>query len=340
MFFCFFYQCHSDASAVAGRILGTQFPMVVGHEGSGIVESVGEGVIAFKVGDHVIPIFLPQCKECIMCKHETANFCLQFAGQSMYGLMPDGTSRISCRGEKLHTFVGCSTFSEYSVIAEHSLAKINDKAPLEKVCLLSCGVPTGYGAAVNTAKVKPGSTCAVWGLGALGLAAILGCKNSGASRIFAIDINLDKAEIAKQFGATEFINPTELGAKTIQEHLKETTGGIGVDYTFECIGNVQVMKQAFESTALGYGVCVLIGVTPTGQEMSLLPIDFQTGRTLKGTLFGCYKSVDSVPKLVEEYMNGKLAIDKLITHNMSLDKINDAFDLLRDGKSIRSVIHM
>ena len=312
---------------------------MLGHEGAGIVESVGEGVTAFKVGDHVIPIFLPQCKKCRNCKHETANVCLQFFGAQLKGLMLDGTSRLSCRGEKLFTFIGCSTFSEYAVLAEHSLCKINDKAPLEKVCLLSCGVPTGYGAAVNTAKVKPGSTCAVWGLGALGLAAILGCKNSGASRIFAIDINPDKAEIAKEFGATEFINPTELGAKTIQEHLKQITGG-GVDYTFECIGHVQIMRQAFESAVMGYGVCVLIGVTPTGQELSLLPVDIQTGRTLKGTFFGCYKSVDSVPKLVEDYLSGKLIIDKLITHNMSLDKINEAFELLRDGKSIRSVIHM
>lgn len=311
---------------------------MLGHEGAGIVESVGESVTRFQPGDHVIPLFLPQCRECKICKHETANLCVEFMGQQFKGLMRDGTSRLSCRGEKLFTFTGCSTFSEYSVLSENNLAKINVAAPLDKVCLLSCGVSTGYGAAVNTAKVKPGSTCAVWGLGALGLAAVLGCKNSGATRIIGIDINPSKFDIAKEFGATEFINPTELD-QPIQKYLQKITEG-GVDYTFECIGSVQVMKQAFESAAFGYGVCVLIGVVPNGQEMSILPIDVQCGRTLKGTLFGCYKSVDSVPKLVEEYLSGKLNFDKMITHSMSLDNINDAFDLLREGKSIRTVIHM
>lgn len=254
----------------------------------------------------------------------------------MKGLMSDGTSRVSCREQKLFTFCGVSSFAEYSVMPEINLAKINNKAPLDKVCLLSCGVSTGYGAAVNTAKVQSGSTCAVWGLGALGLSAILGCKNSGASRIIAIDINPSKFDIAKEFGATEFINPKEI-EKPLQEYLREITGG-GVDYTFECIGNVEAMQQAFLSCAVGYGVCVLIGVSPTGKAMNLLSIDFQVGRTLKGTLFGCYKSVDSVPILVEEYMSGKLNFDKMITHNMKLEQINDAFDLLRQGKSIRTVI--
>lgn len=293
---------------------------------------------AFNVGDHVIPLFLPQCKECKICKHETANLCLQFAGEQMKGLMPDGTSRLACRGKKLFTFVGCSTFAEYAVLSENSLAKVNEKAPLEKICLLSCGVPTGYGAAVNTAKVKAGSTCAVWGLGALGLAAIIGCKNSGASRIIAIDINVDKFKVAEECGATEFINPNDLADKPIQQHLQEITGG-GVDYTFEAVGNTHVMKQAFESAAVGYGVCVLIGVAPSGQEIGLLPIDFQLGRTLKGTLFGCYKSVDSVPKLVEEYLSGTLKFDHMITHQMPLERINEAFDLLLQGKSIRTVIN-
>lgn len=318
--------------------MGACFPCVLGHEGAGIVESVGEGVTAFQPGDHVIPLFLPQCKDCKICQHETANFCLKFTGQQMQGFMDDGTSRLSCRGEKLLHFVGCSTFSEYAVLSESNLTKINAKAPLDKVCLLSCGVTTGYGAAVNTAKVKPGSTCAVWGLGALGLSAILGCKNSGASRIIAIDINPSKFDIAKEFGATEFINPKDI-AQPIQQHLQSITKG-GVDYTFECIGSVHVMRQAFESAAIGYGVCVLIGVAPNGHELAILPIDVQTGRTLKGTFFGCYKSVDSVPKLVEEYLSGKLNFDKMITHTMCLDKINDAFDLLQESKCIRTVIHM
>lgn len=331
------FQCHSDVSASTGTILGANFPIILGHEGSAIVESVGEGVTSLKKGDHVVSLFLPQCKECRICKNENANFCLQFAGEQLKGLMPDGTSRLSCRGEKLFSFVGCSTFAEFAVLSENNVCKVNDKAPLEKICLLSCGVTTGYGAAVNTAKVKPGSTCAIWGLGALGLAAIIGCKNSKASRIIAIDINPDKFQIAKECGATECINPNDVVGKPIQEHLREITE-IGVDYTFEAIGSTQVMKQAFESAAIGDGTCVLIGVAPSNVEMGLLPIDFQTGRTLKGTLFGCYKSIDSVPKLVEEYLSGKLNFDCMITHRMKFENINEAFDMLKKGKTIRTVL--
>ena len=334
-----FLKTDSDLSAGSGNIVGANFPVILGHEGAGIVESVGEGVTAFKTGDHVIPLFLPQCKQCVICKHETANFCLQFGGTNLKGLMPDGTTRFSCRGKKIFHFLGCSTFAEFTVLPEFNLCKINDKAPLDKVCLLSCGVSTGYGAAVNTAKVKPGSSCAIWGLGALGLAAVLGCKNSGASRIIAIDTNSDKFKIAKELGATEFINPKDI-KKPIQEYLRDITEGLGVDYTFEAIGNAQVMKQAFESAAIGYGVCVLIGVAPSNQEMNLLPLDFQFGRTLKGTFFGCYKSVDAIPKLVEDYLAGKMNIDCFVTHEMGLEKINEAFDLMIQGKSIRSIIKM
>lgn len=303
------------------------------------MESVGEGVADFKAGDHVIALFLPQCRECKFCKHETSNFCVHFVGAQMKGSLPDGTSRMSCRGQSLFTFAGCSTFTEYTVMAAMNLAKIDDKAPLDKVCLLSCGVTTGYGAAVNTAKVKAGSSCAVWGLGALGLAVIMGCKNSGATRIFAIDINPAKFDIAKEFGATDFINPNDIEGKKIQDYLRELTDG-GVDNTFECVGSVQLMKQAFESAIVGYGVCVLIGIAPDDVTMPLIPVDFQLGRTMKGTLFGCYKSVDSVPKLVDDYLEGRLSIDPFITHNMSLEKINDAVNLLREGKSIRTIIHM
>ena len=314
----------------------SKFPTILGHEGAGIVESVGDDVILFKPGDHVIPLFLPQCRECKSCNDSSANFCLKFSSS---GLMPDGTSRLSCHGQQLYSFLSCSTLAEYSVLPVINLCKINKKAPLDKICLLGCGVTTGYGAAVNTAKVKQGSTCAIWGLGALGLAAIMGCKSSGASRIFAIDINPSKFKNAEEFGATDFINPNDLVGTTIQDHLRKATGG-GVDYTFECIGSVQVMKQAFESAAYGYGVCVLIGVTPTGKELSILPIDLQLGRTLRGTFFGCYKSVDSVPKLVENYLEGKLNFDKLITHYKTLEEINEAFDLLVEGKSIRTIINM
>lgn len=316
-----------------------QFPLVAGHEAAGVVESVGEDVTDFKAGDHVIALFLPQCRKCKFCKHETSNFCVHFAGAQMKGVMADGTSRISCRGQRLFSFTGCGTFSEFTVMAAMNLAKINDKAPLDKVCLFSCGIPTGYGAAVNTAKVKAGSSCAVWGLGALGLAVIMGCKNSGATRIIAIDINPAKFDIARELGATDFINPNDIGEKKIQDYLREMTEG-GVDYTFECVGSIQLMKQAFESAVVGYGVCVLIGVAPDDVEMPVMPVDIQLGRTLKGTIFGCYKSVDSVPKLVNDYLEGRLSIDRFITHNMPLEKINDAIDLLLEGKSIRTIIHM
>ncbi|CRK97972.1 CLUMA_CG011344, isoform A [Clunio marinus] len=329
--------CHSDVSGQAGKLVSTKFPVILGHEGAGIVESVGEGVTKFKAGDHVVPIFLPQCKNCMFCKSDKTNFCVEF-GTQQRGVMSDGTSRIRCRGQSIHTFLGFSTFLEYSVVPEINLAKVDMKAPLDKVCLFSCGVTTGYGAAVNTAKVTPGSTCAVWGLGALGLAAVMGCKNSGASRIIAIDINSSKFDIAKHFGATECINPNDLDIP-IKDHLKMIAHG-GVDYTFEAVGNVEIMKQAFESAMPGYGVCVLIGVAPYKAAMTLSPMDFQLGRTLKGTIFGCYKSVDSVPMLVDEYLNGKIKIDEFITHHMKLEEINDAVDLMLQGKSIRTIIDM
>lgn len=333
----------------------------MGHEGAGIVESVGEGVTDFKTGDHVIPLYTPQCKECKFCLNKKTNLCQKIRLTQGRGLMPDGTSRFSCKGKELFHFMGCSTFSEYTVVAQISLCKINDKAPLEKVCLLGCGIPTGYGAALNTAKVEPGSTCAIWGLGAVGLAVIAGCKKAGASRIIGIDINPSKFDIAKQFGATDFVNPKEI-TKTIQDHLIEMTDG-GLDYTFECIGNVLTMRQALESAHKGWGVSVIIGVAGAGQEISTRPFQLVTGRTWKvnlfdywkqnilkimintsnffqGTAFGGYKSVESVPKLVEEYLAGTFKIDEFITHNMNLDKINEAFDLMHNGESIRSIVHL
>lgn len=251
-------------------------------------------------------------------------------------MMADGKSRMSCNGVPIYHFIGCSTFSEYSVVNVNHLCKINPLAPLDKVCIYSCGFCTGYGSVFNNANVEKGSSCAVWGLGTLGLAAIMGCKAAGAKKIIGIDINPSKFEIAKQFGATELINPLELTV-SIDKHLMMTHGGI--DYTFECIGNIQTMKAAYESTSLGYGVCVLLGVSPTGQELGILPIQCQLGRTLKGSLFGGYKSKDSVPRLVQQYMDGLLATDPLITHNMSLVDINKAFELLRSGQSLRTVIH-
>lgn len=306
-----------------------------GHEGTGIVESVGDGVTEFLPGDTVIPLFMPQCKKCSVCRHKTANVCTEFMG-GMNGLMADGKTRMSCKGEPIYHFIGCSTFSEYSVVSVNHLCKINPQAPLDKVCIYSCGFCTGYGSVFNNANVEKGSSCAVWGLGTLGLSAIMGCKAAGADKIIGIDINPSKFEIAKEFGATEVINPRDLTVP-IDKHLMMAHGGI--DFTFECIGNIQTMKEAYESTSLGYGVCVLLGVSPTGQEMGILPIQCQIGRTLKGSLFGGYKSKDSVPRLVQQYMDGLLATDKLITHNMTLVDINKAFELLKSGQSLRTVIH-
>lgn len=243
---------------------------------------------------------------------------------------------MSCKGQPIYHFIGCSTFAEYAVISVNHLCKINPLAPLDKVCIYSCGFCTGYGSVFNNANVEKGSSCAVWGLGTLGLAAIMGCKAAGADKIIGIDINPSKFEIAKEFGATEVINPRDL-PMPIDKHLMQTSGGI--DYTFECIGNIQTMKQAYESTSLGYGVCVLLGVSPNGEELGILPIHCQIGRTLKGSLFGGYKSKDSVPRLVQQYMDGLLPTDKLITHNMTLADINKAFDLLKSGQSLRTVIH-
>ncbi|CAO1398085.1 unnamed protein product [Diamesa serratosioi] len=330
--------CHTDAYTMSGEDPEGLFPSVLGHEGAGIVESVGEGVTDFKVGDHVIPLYIPQCKECKFCLSSKTNLCQKVRLTQGKGVMPDGTSRFSCNGKMLYHFMGTSTFSEYTVVADVSLCKINEAAPLDKVCLLGCGLPTGYGAAINTAGVEPGSTCAVWGLGAVGLAVIMGCKKAGAKQIIGIDINPSKFDIAKKFGCTEFVNPKQC-SKPLPEHLVDMSDG-GLDYTFECIGNVITMRQALESAHKGWGVSVIIGVAGAGQEISTRPFQLVTGRTWKGTAFGGYKSVESVPKLVEDYLNKTFMIDEFITHDMPLDKINEAFDLMHAGKSIRSIIHL
>lgn len=330
--------CHTDAYTLSGIDPEGLFPCILGHEGGGIVESVGEGVTSFKAGDHVIPLYTPQCKECKFCLNKKTNLCQKIRLTQGRGVMPDGTSRFSAKGKQLYHFMGCSTFSQYTVVAEISICKVNEKAPLDKVCLLGCGIPTGYGAAINTAGVEPGSICAVWGLGAVGLAVIMGCKKAGASRIIGIDINPDKFKVATEFGATDFVNPKEI-TKSIQEHLFDLTDG-GPDYTFECIGNVMTMRQALESAHKGWGVSVIIGVAGAGQEISTRPFQLVTGRVWKGTAFGGYKSVDSVPKLVEEYLAGTFKIDEFITHNMDLAKINEAFDLMHKGESIRSIVHL
>lgn len=329
--------CHTDSYTLSGQDPEGLFPCVLGHEGGGIVESVGEGVTRVAPGDHVIPLYIPQCGECKFCKSPKTNLCSKIRGTQGKGVMPDGTSRFSCKEKTLYHFMGTSTFSEFTVVAEISVAKVAESAPLEKVCLLGCGISTGYGAALNTAKVEPGSTTAVWGLGAVGLAVAMGCKAAGASRIIGVDINPDKFPIAKEFGCTEFVNPKDHD-QPIQQVLVEMTDG-GLDYTFECIGNIHTMRAALESCHKGWGTSVIIGVAGTGQEISTRPFQLVTGRTWKGTAFGGWKSCESVPKLVDEYLAGKLKVDEFITHSFPLDKINEAFELMHAGKSIRAIVN-
>ncbi|XP_035232319.1 LOW QUALITY PROTEIN: alcohol dehydrogenase class-3-like [Stegodyphus dumicola] len=328
--------CHTDAYTLDGLDPEGLFPCILGHEGGGIVESVGESVTSVKPGDHVIPLYIPQCGECKFCKSHKTNLCSKIRTTQGKGVMPDGTSRFTCKGETVYHFMGTSTFSEYTVVAEISIAKVDAKAPLDKVCLLGCGIPTGYGAALNTANVEPNSNVAIWGLGTVGLAVAMGCRERGSSRIIGVDINPDKYEIAKKFGCTEFVNPKD-HPKPIQDVLIEMTDG-GLDYTFECIGNVSTMRAALESCHKGWGQSVIIGVAGAGQEISTRPFQLVTGRVWKGSAFGGWKSRESVPKLVDQYMNGKLMVDEFVTHNFSLDAINEAFHLMHAGKSLRSVV--
>jgi len=329
--------CHTDAYTQSGADPEGLFPAVLGHEGAGIVESVGEGVTSVAPGDQVIPLYTAQCRNCKFCRNPKTNLCQAVRATQGAGVMPDGTSRFTCNGKQLYHFMGCSTFSEFTVVAEVSVAKINDKAPLDKVCLIGCGISTGVGAVLNNAKVEPGSTCAIWGVGAVGLAVVVGCVRAKASQIIAVDINNDKKALAMQFGATAFVNPKEHD-RPIQQVLADMTDG-GLDYTFECVGNVHTMRAALESCHKGWGESVIIGVAASGQEISTRPFQLVTGRVWRGTAFGGWKSRDSVPWLVEEYMNGKLKVDEFITHTMGLDRINEAFDLMHKGKSIRTVIN-
>jgi len=330
--------CHTDAYTLGGHDSEGIFPCVLGHEGAGIVESVGEGVTSVAPGDHVIPCYIPQCYNCEFCARKDTNVCSKIRLTQGKGQMPDGTTRFTCKGQSLAHFMGTSTFSEYVVVAEISCAKINPSAALESVCLLGCGISTGYGAALNTAKVDAGSTCAVWGLGAVGLAVIMGCKTAGAKNIIAIDLNPAKFDIAKEFGATHFINPKDLGEKSIVAHLQEEFNG-GPCYTFECVGNVHVMRHALESAHKGWGKSVIVGVAAAGQEISTRPFQLVTGRTWMGTAFGGWKSRDDVPKLVDSYMAGTMKVDEFITQRLPLTEINEAFDLMHAGKSLRPVIN-
>ncbi|XP_074397053.1 alcohol dehydrogenase 1-like isoform X1 [Zonotrichia albicollis] len=326
--------CHSDDHVLKGSLPNVEFPVIPGHEGAGIVESIGEGVTSVKPGDKVIPLCLPQCGECSFCQNPESNFCQKSHFSEPQNLLPDKTSRFSCKGKQIHHFVWVSTFAEFTVVPEYAVAKIDAAAPLDKVCLFGCGFSTGYGAAINTAKVKPGSTCAVFGLGGVGLSVVMGCKAAGASCIIGVDINKDKFAKAKELGATDCINPRDF-QKPIQEVLTEMTGQ-GVDYSFEAIGHKDTMIASLASCNMSTGVCVMVGVLDS--EISIDPTLLLTGRTWKGTMFGGWKTRECIPKLVSSYLEKKFNSDLLITHTLPFAKVNEGFELLRAGKSIRTVL--
>jgi len=328
--------CHTDAYTLSGSDPEGIFPSILGHEGGGVVEEVGAGVTSVKPGDHVIPLYTPECGKCSFCLSGKTNLCQAIRATQGQGLMPDGTSRFSQNGKTLYHYMGTSTFSEYSVMPEISVAKINPAAPLDKVCLLGCGITTGIGAVLNTAKVEAGASVAVFGLGGIGLSVVQGAVMAGAGRILAIDLNEDKFEMAKMLGATDFINPSDYD-KPIQDVVVELTGG-GVDYSFECIGNTNVMRAALECCHKGWGESVIIGVAGAGQEISTRPFQLVTGRVWRGTAFGGVRGRSELPGYVDNYMSGKINIDDMVTHTMGLEDINRAFDLMHEGKSIRSVV--
>jgi len=330
--------CHTDAYTLSGADSEGVFPVVLGHEGGGIVAEVGEGVTTLKKGDHVIPLYIPECGDCKFCQSGKTNLCQRVRETQGKGLMPDGTTRLSKDGKPIFHYMGTSTFAEYSVIPEISLAKINPDADLSKVCLLGCGVTTGIGAVLNTAKVEEGATVAIFGLGGIGLSCIQGAKTAKAGRIIAIDVNEDKIKIAEKFGATDFINPSKLPETTsLQDHIVAMTDG-GVDYSFECVGNTDLMRSALECCHKGWGESIVIGVAASGAEISTRPFQLVTGRVWKGSAFGGVKGRSELPGYVEQYMSGDINLDDLVTFNLPLEEINKAFDYMHEGKSIRTVI--
>lgn len=328
--------CHTDAYTLSGADPEGLFPAILGHEGGAIVEEVGPGVTSVAPGDHVIPLYTAECRECEFCASGKTNLCQAIRGTQGQGVMPDGSSRFRSGGRSLYHYMGTSTFSEYSVIAEISAAKVNPAAPLDKVCLLGCGITTGIGAVLNTARVEPGATVAVFGLGGIGLSVIQGAVMAKAGRIIAVDVNPAKFDFARSLGATDFVNPADHD-DPIQEVIVDLTDG-GVDYSFECIGNVEVMRAALECCHKGWGESVIIGVAGSGQEIATRPFQLVTGRVWRGTAFGGVRGRTDLPGMVDQYMAGEIEIDSMITHTMGLDDINRAFDLMHEGKSIRSVV--
>ncbi|XXF79719.1 S-(hydroxymethyl)glutathione dehydrogenase/class III alcohol dehydrogenase [Myxococcaceae bacterium GXIMD 01537] len=329
--------CHTDAFTLSGDDPEGLFPVVLGHEGAGVVVEVGEGVTSVQPGDHVIPLYSAECGQCLFCKSGKTNLCVAVRATQGKGVMPDGTTRFSYNGKPVYHYMGCSTFSEYTVVAEVSLARINAKANPEQVCLLGCGVTTGLGAVKNTARVQEGDSVAVFGLGGIGLAVVQGARMAKAGRIIAIDTNPSKFELAKAFGATDFVNPKEHD-RPIQQVIVEMTGW-GVDHSFECIGNVGVMRAALECAHRGWGQSIVIGVAGAGQEISTRPFQLVTGRTWKGTAFGGVKGRSELPGMVEDAMAGRIHLAPFVTHTRPLTDINEAFNLMHEGKSIRTVIH-
>ncbi|MCF6301709.1 MAG: S-(hydroxymethyl)glutathione dehydrogenase/class III alcohol dehydrogenase [Devosiaceae bacterium] len=328
--------CHTDAFTLSGDDPEGMFPVVLGHEGAGIVLEVGAGVSSVAPGDHVIPLYTPECRQCDYCLNPKTNLCQSIRATQGQGLMPDGTSRLSYKGQPVLHYMGCSTFSNYAVLPEIALAKVRKDAPFEQICYIGCGVTTGVGAVAFDAKVEPGSNVVVFGLGGIGLNVIQGAKMVGADKIVGVDLNPARKEIATQFGMTHFVNPKEINGDLVN-HLVELTGG-GADYSFECIGDVNTMRQALECCHKGWGESVIIGVAGAGQEISTRPFQLVTGRVWRGTAFGGARGRTDVPKIVDWYMDGKINIDDLITHTMPLEDINKAFDLMHAGKSIRSVV--